>query len=86
MRRDIGQYKKMQDDGEYVIDECQKLYGERRKSRIKVGDMVWEPLVSGCGIRIQISMDLNEREAAIRVRRYMRIPDVKKGWSAGVSE
>ena len=78
MRRDIGQYKKMQDDGEYVIDECQKLWGKTKKS-YKVGDTVWSLLVSGRGTRIQIPMDLNEREeAAIRVRRYMRIPDVKK--------
>ena len=78
MRRDIGQYKKMQDDGEYVIDECQKLCGKTKKS-YKVGDTVWSLLVSGRGTRIQIPMDLNEREeAAIRVRRYMRIPDVKK--------
>ena len=78
MRRGKGQYGKKQDNGEYVIDERQKLWGKMKKS-YKAGDTVWSLLVSGRGTRIQIPLDLNERKgAAIRVRRYMRIPDVKK--------
>lgn len=79
MRREIGKHEGTLADGEYVIDERQKLWGKMKKS-YKVGDTVWSLLVSGRGTRIQIPMDLNEREeAAIRVRRYMRIPDLKKG-------
>lgn len=83
MRRDIGQYKKMQDDGEYVIDECQKLWGKTKKS-YKVGTRS-EPSGVWPWNQNTDTMDLNEREEAATVRRYMRIPDVKR-WSAGVSE
>lgn len=78
MRRDMGEYEQVQAAGEYVIEECQKLWG-RMKQSYKVEETVWSLLVSGRGTRIQIPVDLKgQEEAAIRVRRYMRTPDVER--------
>ena len=71
------------DDGEddsakeYVLDECQKLWGKLDPEN---GIPGWSLLASERGTRIQIPMNPGElgSEAAICVRRYMRIPDVLK--------
>lgn len=62
---------------EYVIDEYQKLWGRIEKES-KKGIAGWSLLVSGRGTRIQIPVNFAGQEAAIHVRRYMRIPDLKK--------
>lgn len=63
---------------EYCLTERQKLWGQAAKNSQKV-ITGWTLLVSGRGTRIQIPEQLSEGEAAaLSIRRYMRIPDVKK--------
>lgn len=64
---------------EYVIDEHQKLWGRVRWAG-KMGEKDWSLLSSGRGTEILIPCKMGiQEEAAIQVRRYMRIPDVEKG-------
>lgn len=78
MRRDAEKDGEDLETGEYVIEECQKLWGKLKES-YTAGGTDWSLLVSGRGTRIQIPVDLQgEKEAAVRVRRYMRVPDVER--------
>lgn len=78
IRRDAGNSEEAEGAGEYVLDERQKLWGKVNKDR-KNGIDGWSTLVSGRGSRIQIPVETVGEEAAIYVRRYLRIPDVVKG-------
>lgn len=79
IRRDTESCKMGNQTGEYIIDERQKLWGRVGKEQ-KEGFAGWTLLVSERGTRIWIPVELSrQEEAAIHVRRYMRVPDVKKG-------
>lgn len=61
---------------EYSLTEWQKLWGKAAENS-QQGIPGWTLLVSGRGTGIQIPQLLQAEEAALCVRRYMRIPDVK---------
>lgn len=78
MRKDAEDSGKENQTGEYVIDEWQKLWGKVKKNSNGVIPG-WTLLVSGRGTNMQIPAELRgHEEAAIHVRRYMRVPDVEK--------
>lgn len=77
IRRDVKECAGDNKVGEYVIDEYQKLWGRVEKD-CKEGILGWSLLVSGRGTKIQIPVNIAGKEAAIHVRKYMRIPDVEK--------
>lgn len=78
MRKDAEDSGKENQTGEYVIDEEQKLWGKVKKG-MKGVIPGWTLLTSGRGTNIQIPVQLRgHEEAAIHVRRYMRVPDVEK--------
>ena len=77
IRRDVKECAEDNKTGEYVIDECQKLWGKIERKG-KEGIPGWNLLVSGRGTKMQIPVDIAGKEVAIHVRKYMRIPDVEK--------
>lgn len=77
IRRDVSSELIEEKDREYVIEEHQKLWGKRKMDR-KEELPGWSLLASQRGTKIQIPIDLQQEvEAAILVRRYMRIPNVE---------
>lgn len=75
-----GRLRRDPEDGEkeYHLDEYQKLWGHVKKGP-GTGITGWSLLTSERGTAIQIPMKTEGTEATLHVRRYMRIPDVKKG-------
>lgn len=73
-----GSMVKQDDDRkEYYIDEEQKLWGKKKEGD-QVCKLGWSLLTSDRGTQIQIPMLLsgnNETEAALKIRRYIRIPN-----------
>lgn len=77
IRRDMEDAARDEEAGEYIVDEYQKLWGKVQKNnKDRIGG--WSLLVSGRGANMQIPVEIEGPEAAIHVRRYMRIPDMEK--------